>query len=472
MPMINFTGSPGTLFSVLGKCGNLIKQLLVYQLAQKTNMIGSNELDSQLSTQPDIQALVGQNYLSQLSIPESIANSLATQIAAQFANRVVYLDNPQPGQTLTSLNTLASLLEIIRQMKAESATILAMTIGSTTNLFASNNSNVGDGVFILSTRRPLDGKVLENSFAETLTVLCTQDSYLGGATPFNEGFTITGQASEPDPFAYDWPLGSNCSVAVNAIDGDTNNGSGNLLNNSGFATWAGTPSLPSNWTFNSGSSLVTKETGLVFGSGNALKITGDGSTLVSFQQQFGASTGSSSTLASLNQYGVNLWIRRGGSAVTGQLNIELVDQNGTITTDYGGNLNQFTIDLSGTTPFYAAFNGVFRTTLISPNQYWIRLRTPPGQALSNGGVVYLAKLSMGSMSQLYTGGPFSCVFSGSVPFIQGDFATGTITNSRGSGGTLSTFQTLLWQLFSDVQQSELIFPSSATPTISDSLIGP
>jgi hypothetical protein len=101
---------------------------------------------------------------------------------------------------------------------------------------------------------------------------------------------------------------------------------------------------------------------------------------------------------------------------------------------------------------------------------WLRFRE--GVALTNGRSVYLDKGAFALTSSVYTSGPSVVLFAGSIPFAKGDYTTCAINNGRGSGGTLSTFQTLLSQLFpNDVFGGGLLFPSAAIPSISDSLIG-
>jgi hypothetical protein len=122
------------------------------------------------------------------------------------------------------------------------------------------------------------------------------------------------------------------------------------------------------------------------------------------------------------------------------------------------------------TTVYTAYNGVFRTPIILPAQQFIRLRLTT--AITSGRAVYLDKLAMGTMTQMYTQGPFLALFAGSNPFVQGDYTNISFTNSRGAGGVLDTWQTLFARLFySQVFSNEFILPSSPTPTIADTLIG-
>ncbi len=470
--MISFAAFPGSLFSTLGKLGVVVKLAKSYQASQQQNLINlSTGVIAQLTPQPDIQALIGSSWIGLMGGPEG-ACSVAQQVASQVVQRVVYLDNPQFGQTFSGGNTLTCLQEIIRQMKVANATILAMTVSQTPTQFSTVNTNVGNGLVVASVRRPLDGAVLENSFAENITYTCTQDSYVGGATAGNEGISITGIGNEGDVFAWDWPAGSNGSTFFNAIDGSVDNGSGNLLVNSGFDSWLNLANVPDNWTLTVGTPGTTtaKESTLVFDGAASLQLIGDGTTNFNLNQQFNSATGTTTTLDPLTQYSFAIWLRRDGTAAgTGVLTIDLCSTpTGPTINDQGGNPNSFTIDLTSLTTTWLGFTGSFRTPLILPANQYIRFRLTTG--LTAGRSVYLDLAGYGLEQQLYTGGPFVSCHSGSVPFVGGDFASVAISNSRGAGGTLSTFQTLLAQLLPTGASAELIYPSSVVPSISDGLI--
>lgn len=195
-----------------------------------------------------------------------------------------------------------------------------------------------------------------------------------------------------------------------------------------------------------------------------------GATLTQFRQEFNATAGTSGTLDPLTQYGLNIFLRRDGvAAAAGTLVIDLVDENGTAINDINGTANSLTIDLTALTTTFTAYNTDFRTPLILPSRQFLRFRLTV--ALTNGRSVYMDKVSLGEMTQSYTGGPWFSVHAGSTPFVEDDYATCAITNTRASGGGLDTFQTLMFRLFPDIETNELILPSSATPTIADAMIG-
>lgn len=411
--------------------------------------------------------MLGGSYIGTLDSPGSSIGGLVQPIAQATINRMVYRDNPLFNQNLQTPQILGSILEVIRQMKVAGASVLAMTVTAA----AGTRSAIGNGPVNRSVRRPLDGKVLENAFAETIRAVCISDSYTGGATSGRETFALTGSGKQGDLFAHDWPLGSNCSTSLSAIDGSKNNSAGNILTNSAFNSWA-TGDVLNNFTLDIGTAgtHTVKETSLVYDGAAALRLVGDGSNLTQLSQKFNISTGTSGTLSPLTQYSVNVFARRDGTAAgAGVLTIELVDQNGTIINDANGAANRFTIDLTALTTVYTQSAGVFRTPNILPTSQYFRLRL--STALTSGRAVYLDKMSMGKMTQAYRGGTYFAIHSGSTPFVINDYISTTITNSRGAGGTLNTWQTAFFRLCDPfVAANEIILPSSSTPTISDNLL--
>lgn len=467
--MISFADATGNLFNRLGKLGAIIGNLRDYQDTQETAMIDAvTGVVAQYNAEPDIQAQMGSAYIGLLNSAGLIGQT-AQSIAAATINRVVYRDDPQLNQTLTSMNTSASIKEVIFQMKQQGASVLAMTVTAT----PSTIDGYGNATVVTSVRRPSDGLVLENAYAETLLITCTNDSLLGNSSEGNETLQLTGIGASGNVFNFDWPLGSNCNKQFNVINGDADNSQGNVLTNSGFEDWSN--DVPNNWTIVSGTpgANIFREESIVYDptdGGSALRVLGDGSTQLQLKQFFGTSTGTAGTLSPLSQYAINLFLRRDGTAAAaGTLRVDLVDENDVVIQDENGTNNTFNIDLTALTVFYAAYNGVFRTPIVVPDTYALRLTwTTP---LTVDRSVYIDKIALGAMTQAYVSGPYVAVFGGSIPLRRGDFATVTVTNSRGAGGTLNTWQTLFVRLFPDMISQELLLPSSSVPTISDNLIG-
>lgn len=466
--MLSFANATGNLFNRLGKLGLLIKQFSTYQSSQLPNLIDvSNGVVGQYNQESDIQAIIGDAYIGLLN--NATIGSLVQNMAARTINRMVFRDNPQISQTLTSQNILYSINEVIRQMRIMGATVLAQTITISAGSFTGvGNGPVGNGVIVTSNKRPLDGLVLENAFTEKFTISCTNDSYIGGAVLGNESFILNGTGNQDNFFAFDWPLGSNASVSLSAIDGDVSNGSGNVLTNSGFEDW--TSGVPDNFVVVVGNNLQEEST-IIYGNPpfKSIKLVGDGVTLTEFYQQFSSSSGTNATLSPLTQYACNMFLRRDGTVIpSGVLEVALVDSSGVVIQDEAGNGNLFTVDLTQLTTAFLPFSGSFRMPLILPDA--IRIRWRLTTAIGSGNA-YLDKFGLGLMTQSYTSGPFVSIFSGSIPFSLSDYAFVQVTNSRGSGGTLNTWQSLFARLFSNyVYSNEILLPSSSVPTISDGLI--
>lgn len=467
---LSFTDATGNYFNRLGTLGGMVREMGSYQDSLLTQMTDvASGVVGQYEQEPDIQAIMGSGYLGVLSATGSAVGSICQQMAAATVNRMIFRDNPQLGQTLTQGNTLASLTELLRQMRAAGATVLRMDVSATGNTFAPPAA--GNGVLVVSVYRPLDGLLLENAYEETLSVICSADSYNGNATAYNEPFSVTGTGSQTDFFAFNWPLGSNTSLTINAIDGDTSNGAGNILNNSGFADWTG--GVPDGWSLDEGTNIAEEST-LVYTGGAALRIDGDGATLTELSQLFGAATSSLGTTTSVlpqTQYSFNVFLRRGGVAISGGAAavVELIDQDGNAIADNNGVDNSLAIDLTALSTSYTAYNVAFRTPTILPDTTRLRFRLTT--AIPSGQFVLADKASMGLMTQLYTSGPYVASHSGSIPAEAGDRSTITVTNNRGAAGTLDTFQTLFARLYPTyVYGNGLLLPSSATPSISDTLI--
>lgn len=466
--MLDFNSADGNLFNRLGQLARLISVMRSYQASQYFNLTDSSRLIGQYTVaETDLLAAASNARNDVPNAAGSGVSSLVLQMAANTVNRLVFRDNPQAGQTETNLNTLASLREVVRQMKAQNASVLAQTITLTNGAF----SGVGNAVVVTSNKHPADGKVLESSLSETLFVDVTADSYTASATAGNETYTVGGEGAATGTFNRDWPAGSGSSITGNAINGSANNSSGNLLTNSGFDTWT-VADDPDNWTIEVGTAgtNVKQQTSLVFdpAPNSALQITGDaGGTLTTLSQLFGTDT--SGTLSALSQYGCNVFVRGDGTIpASGAMVIELVDQDENVIEDEDGNQNTFTIDLTALSTVYTAYNLAFRTPNSLPTSQYIRIRLTT--ALTSGTSVYIDKLSLGLMKQAYTGGPFVSVHAGSVPLAIKDQALITVLNSRGSGGTLDTWQTAWQLLYPDAASVDLLLPSSNSPTISDALI--
>ena len=468
---ISMVGTPESLFNILGKCAAVIKNLRTYQDAQLAALVNPGTgIVAGLNDEPDVQAITGAGYISALTGSGGSVGPLMQQQAAAIVNRLVFRDAPRLGQTLTVNSTLASLQEVIRQMKAGGFTVRRCTVTGGSVQF--DTPAVGDAVVVSSTVRPFDGLPLENLLEERVNIVCDADSYVGGATQFQESLRITGTGAESDVFAFDWPLGSDATTNVNCIDGASDASGGNLLTNSDWEDW--TSGEPDNWSVLAGVAGVDfiQDTGNMFRGSSCLKLIGTaGAVLTAFSQEFGDSTaGTSGTLQAVQQYSKCVWLRRGAAVLaSGTLRVSLVDGNGNVVEDQAGTPNVQDFDLTTLTTNYAPFIATFRTPLALPETLAVKYELTA--AIPNGREVYVDLCSMGIMTQFYTSGEFWAAHSGQVPNVINDQASLQISNGRGAGGTLDTWQTVWSRLFVETIPNELLLPSSNTPNISDSLIG-
>lgn len=469
-----FSNFAGSVFNQLGNTGYLLNQCRTYQGNLQNSLTNlSNGSLTQYAAMSQVQALIGSNYINQVNSPGSTLGGLLQNVATQALNAQIFASNPRISQTLQSLNIVASLQELIRQMKVAGATVLQMSVSATvpTGSNGGNFTGTGNGIINYSLRRPSDGLLLENIFPELLQFVCTQDSYTGGASAGNEGFIITGQGSETNVFAYDWPLGSNCQLTLNAINGDSSNANGNILTNSGFTTASsGNTNFPANWVLTTGTpgTNIFLNSGIIYTSGNSLQFLGDGSTLININQPFNNSTtGTGGILSPLAQYSLNLFMRRGGTSVSaGILTVDLVDQNNNVIQDQNGVANTVSFNLNTLSTNWTAYQGVFRTPQVLPTNQFLRMRLTT--AINSGASCYIDKSSLGFFSQAYTSGPWLAVHSGNINFVASDYSSISISNAFAGGGNQTTFQCLMNKLFS-MQSNDLLLPSSAGgPTLVDS----
>ena len=474
---LNFSDSAGNLFNRLGSIAEILRELRVYQTAVDIDMTNATTgVTAQFAGEADLQAIMGANFRGGLRAAEAIG-STGTDLAVRTVDRMVYRDSPRPGQTLEGSSDLSvNLQEVIRQMKQQGATIQVQTVAAAVNTIAGQPgphfTGDGNGITTVSTRRA-DGLVQENLYAETLLVTCSADSYTGNTTAGNELVAIQGPGRQENPYAFDWPGGSNASIDIQAIDGSQDNSRGNLLTNSGFDTFTVT-NTPDNWVIAAGAVTtdIFSESTLLFGAAGskALRIVGDGTaTNFSITQTFNSTTGTGGELEPITQYSCNLFMRRDAIAIgSGVLTVDLIDGGDTVIQDDEGNNNSFTVDLTALTISYQTYSGVFRLPHNPPASIRLRLRLTT--LLTTGRSVYLDRMSLGAMALAYTGGPSLAIHSGTIPFVVGDLATVTLTNDRGNQSNLASFGPVL-QRFFDLASLDLLFPSAAAPTISDQLIG-
>lgn len=459
---LNFDTGDESAFARLGKILKIPYLTTPYEASLPAAFLEIN--DGYVTT---LTAVGGQVATQANQLARSASNTMtyASQAAWGVVQGMVLAD--QPSQAGTQYSAMA---EFIRQMKLQSKTVQASTIGSSA---AALTPFTGTGVLVLTTKRG-DGLVQENTIAETLRLVCTADAYTGGATSGQETFGLTGSPVSAGVWDYDWPTGSGAQTSGNAVSADQDATSGgNLTTNGDFQDWTddATPELVS-WQLGGTGAWgtdVQRNSSDPFRSGQdyALQFNPGANNPVIYQVFADGTNGSQATLAGLTSFQVNLWLRKlSGTISAGVLTVELTDNSGTVTADAQGVNNSFTVTLSTLTTGYVAYSGTFRLSATPPASVQLQLRISTDLA---GASFLAADVCCAAVRAMYQGGPGYNVFSGATPFVGGDGWTITNTNNQGGASYLATFQTGFQRLFSMTEMG-LLLPSSGSPNISNALI--
>lgn len=458
---IPLTGSGG-LFTRIGRVGKLVLLCGQYQSSLPAALESLYSQYDGLTPGTGLRDVISDAIALRASVVADPARWLPVLQgdAQQTILRMVQADAPASSGSISD-----ALSELIRQMAAGSQTVQKSTVGATATAFGGNS---GDGQVVVSTVGG-DGKPLELSIAETARLSCADDSFDGSGVAGEEGFTFAGQVGAStlgDVFAYDWPAGSAANFGLSAVDPDS---TANLLEDSDFETYT-IANTPDQWVIGPGvaGTDVLKDATNFYSGTSSVQFVG-GATLTALAQTFGDSVaGTAGKPVSLAPYAVSLWLRVSSVPAAGVLTVELVDGTGSVVNDNAGTPNSFTINLAALpAATWKAEQGIFRLPKALPATLKIRLRL--STALSAGTNLNLDHLAMTAMRQPYTGGPFVAVCSGTSPFAAGDGWSVVTTNDRGGASNNSTFQALFDRLFA-MRSLGLVLPSSATPTIADTLI--
>lgn len=449
---IALTGTGG-LFTRLGKVGNIIN--VVNTFRGTTIVADVDELEDQYNNDRDLSQTV-QPGLTGHQSGMSAMLSIVQSVGRQTVIDMVSDDNPQEDRGLST-----ALTELKTQMES-SGDDIDYNITSASSV--AGGSNNGDGVVVLSTKNG-DGLVKQHVVAEDILITCTADSQSGGATAGNESFSVNGQVNTVDRLHWNYPQGSSASTTITGILASGDNATGNKLTNSDFETFTVT-NTPDNWTIDVGSAgtEILEEATTIFEGSKALEIVGDGSTLTGISQIFDDSTnGTAGTLSPNTLYSICLWMKVDVVPGAGVLTVDLYDGSSIINDD-AGTANSFTVTLSSVTTSYVAYTGVFITPRLLPST--IRLRVRLSTALSTGSSLFIDHVSMGTMTELYAGGPSANVHTGTTIFLVDDFFTITAANDNASD-----WATMLQRLF-DMRTLgiQLPYDTGAAETIADSLL--
>lgn len=378
---------------------------------------------------------------------QSVAQNIIINAAGQIAL--------QPDNTFPT-----AMKAIIAYMVANAQTVQRNTVGVSTS---ATGGNIGNSVIVGSVLSSL-GVPLEYLFAESFVGTVTGDSQSGTATAFQEPINFVGQQAAASTIAFNYPAGSADITAINFVNALQNQAGrvANFLNNGSFETFATIPNLPDNWHLITGTAgTQTLQSSVAYDGTYCLQLVG-GSTATSLFQAFGTDT--TQKLSALSVYAFCCWLKVDVVPAAGVLTISLTDGTNTVTTDANSVNNAVTKTLDTLTTTYTPFFGVFRTSKAIPAT-GLRLQIALTTDLSAGSNLFIDRLALAPMIQLYPAGGAIAGFSGNVPSVIGDSYSFTFTNAR-NGLLQSGYDVLL-----AMRSNNLILPSVASsPTISDSLV--
>lgn len=456
---VTLTGTGG-LFTRLGKIGLLFRNVngvLGSTAPSPASAWGaSGPTIADLGTA--VNAIEAQYQASRQDLVDGLYSERdsARSVFSQLKNYLVNLGANTVYQmvlddTLNVSSLENALSQLITQMVSSGHYVTAPTVSATVTPGASNN---GNGVCAVTLTGP-DGKSLIDSYAETIDTLCTIDSQISSGSLGIESFSYSGDNQQTNTTQWDWPKGSGASGSLTACDAASSTSS--LLTNGGFETFT-VANTPDSWTIAVGvaGTDIFSEASIVYAGAKALKFTGTGGApLTEVYQDL-------TTLKPNTVYAGNVFMRDSGAGlVAGVVQIDL--HNGsTVINDDAGTANSTTRAFGDLTTTYASHTFFFRTPRVLPST--IRLRIKVTTALTSGESVYIDHLAFAEATQLYSGGPYAKIFSGSTKFVVDDSFAIVVSNNY-AGKFIQLFE----QFFS-MSTLGLRLPTSGVTLIPDSLL--
>ncbi len=352
------------------------------------------------------------------------------------------------------------LTKLLADMVAQAATfqLPTTTIGGSavsanaTGVTTLQGAPFGTGVIVGAIIEPRTGVVKYYSFAETISLICTVDSYTGGATAGQESFSLQ-TFSAVDAVNSQWPKGSGVNTTVQSSPSSRST----LIGNAYFDNWStSVPNTPLSWTVNV---LVPGVT--LFQSTDAY--------VGLYSAKFTAALINSELtqpivgLQGNTNYLVAIRMKRVTVTTGGVITVALRDQFGAIITNaLGANLS-FTVNIAGAIGAFILTDAVFsvpRGFATIPNLS-IKFTT----AMNAAETIELATVELIPMTSTYVGGPDIGFLPGNVGWAKNDAYTLAVANTGGK----TTFVGNINRLY-DTAARGVDLPVNAIPTVSDAII--
>ena len=416
------------------------------------------DIDAQYVT--SLQGVVSTLFSGSLVTVRNSLNAWVGDMVAISNNTLIQMANNDTP--LSVLDVPHAMKLLIDQMVANSNTVTRNVPGITTTPGGGNVGNPNSVASFVGS----DGRNLQYLYPETMVATVTNDQN-GSATPGNEPVSIVAPAADTKGLLdWQWPLGSGATKGISIIDPTlSNQGAGNLLNNSSWNAWTG--QVPNGWHVLVGATQIQKDVSNLYGKATgALEFLGDGTTLTSLYQQFGTDT--TTTLLPNTVYNGCAIIKLSG-ATTGTLAIDLTDTSSNVVNDAAGTPNASSTVLTNQIAF-TAVPFTFRTPAVTPSGGY-RLRIHLTAAIPATFNLFINYLGLTPATQLYQQGPYFNMFRGSNDVAMNDYVYLAITNTLAGAFETMFFRTFpMSTIAASYGQKYASLPFAASGTINDNLV--
>jgi hypothetical protein len=363
------------------------------------------------------------------------AASMAGQISTLTNVTNAVLGSLQKDLNAPNTQAQTILAYLYRQMVIDGQTVQRNVIDAP--VITPSGSNNGNGLLKASTLNVL-GITDERSLTQSVQFLCTSSQWSGG-TSLAEQFSIVGYPLPSSPNLFQTQGNGNGSISV--AD------SQNLLSNGNFETW-NVADTPTSWTIVAGVAGVTikENTALPHNGLAALSYTGNGvATTVTISQNISGQVNSNVV------YALGVWVRKSGTVNAGStLTINITGTGVTTQT-------VLAIDPNTLTTSYVLHWVFFATqSIVPPSDYAVNIAWTAANTAGASAVILVDDIVL--VRPTVYGSVQYAIFGGSTGFAVND-SIFSVTNVSSVG----VFQTYFGRWFN------FQLPSSATPSISDSL---
>lgn len=396
------------------------------------------------------------NYIptieSQISLISDLMPNLFLDVAANALIDTVTTHDP-----LIPKNVTACMNELVSQMLKDNKTVAKLKNTITVSDPSAKNVVVWEN-------KNTKGGPNQFTLAESIRFEVSSDSYTGGASSGNETFSIITKDSVDGAYSYDYPAGSGASDTFGRVNIRGSGSEGNILLNGTF-TEPDTTVITAPLSWDSSASKGTKGTNWITTT-SGLLITGNATQDVRLQQNV-------TTYINTNAlYSFYFKLNAPVALTTGDFQIDLIDDYGTILASDVNSMLSFSVPLSTLTSTDSVFTGSFVMGSKKSPIVHLRIRS----TLESTKTLYVKDMVLSEMHEVYPGGPFVSVLGlPTAPLYKGDRIDNVITKAKDDGTTNgatytnATFQILFDRLFG-TSPSGFTLPNSATPNIPDSLI--